>query len=403
MQMDLNREILGDLINKINSKNISILIGPRQVGKTTLLKLIQKCAEQQALKTYFFDFEDPRVLAEFNKDPKDVFQMLIDLQADVLFFDEFHYVENISKIFKAIYDSPHRQTIFASGSSALEIHKHLKESMAGRKFSYNIYPLSFTEAQSVIEFDDYLIWGGMPAITKTQSDKDRLQVLSEILSSYVNKDIKSLIKEENITAFNHLLKLLAFNQGQIQEISSLATEVRLDTKTLERYLEILEQTFILYKLNSYAKNLSNELKKSKKYYLYDNGIRNLLVSDFEKIKDRQDKGLLYEAYVLNYLRSKILPNMELRFWRTKDQKEIDFVLLKNQKPYLFEVKSHLTKIDFPNHISNFIKHYPETKMAFVINEERESIINLQGVDLHFIRIRDLEENAIIKSILQTVA
>jgi predicted AAA+ superfamily ATPase len=400
--MHIRRHIFRELAAQIGTGKISILMGARQVGKTTLLKQLEKFAEKQNLKTKFFDFEDPRILAEFNKSHKEIFDYLLSLRVDVLFFDEFHYVDNISKIFKALYDHPTKIDIFASGSSTLEMHKHLEESMAGRKYSYKIFPFNFSESCSRLKFEDYLIWGGLPAVVLAKSDKKRLANLDEILTTYVNKDIKSLVKEENISAFNHLIKLLAFNQNQIQDYSSLAGDIRVDIRTVERYIEILAGTYVLYKLDSFSGNLSNELKKSKKFYFYDNGIRNLLINNLGAIMARDDKGCLYESYVFNYLKSQLLANMELRFWRTKDKKEIDFVLLKNQKPYLIEVKSKLNRASTPKHIDNFIKHYPETRAAFVVNENIEDVLINRGKEIHFIKLENLEKHKLLNQILGSV-
>ena len=400
--MYTSRDIFKELEEQITAGKVSILMGPRQVGKTTLLKELESCAKKRNLKTVFFDFEDPRTLANFNKDPEEIFQDLLDLDADVLFFDEFHYVENISKIFKAIYDNPKPIDIFASGSSALEMHKHLEESMAGRKYSYSIYPFNFNESKSHFCFDEFIVWGGLPSVVIEKKEEQKLQNLNEILSTYVNKDVKALVKEENMAAFNHLITLLAFNQNQIQDYNSLSREVKIDVRTVERYISILTGTYVLHKLDSYASNLSNELKKSKKFYLYDNGIRNLLVNNLEALNEHCDKGLLYESYVFNYLNSKILANMELRFWRTKDQKEIDFILLKNQKPYLIEVKSKLEKAVVPKHIDNFIKYYPSTKVSFVINENIEDILECRAKEVHFVKISKLEEHKLLNQIISSV-
>lgn len=400
--MYLRRNIFQELESQIGMGRISILMGTRQVGKTTLLKELELSAEKKKIKSKFFDFEDPRILAEFNKDHQEIFQYLMDLDVDILFFDEFHYVENISKIFKAIYDSPKQIDIFASGSSALEMHKHLEESMAGRKYSYKVFPFNYSESNSMMRFDDFLVWGGLPSVVIERNESKRLANLDEILSTYINKDIKSLVKEENVAAFNHLIKLLAYSQNQIQDYNSLARELRVDIRTVERYISILAGTYVLFKLDSYSANLSNELKKSKKFYFYDSGIRNLLVNNLEELNERNDKGLLYESYVFNYINSQLLANMELRFWRTKDQKEIDFILLKNQKPYLIEVKSKLDRAIIPKHMDNFIKHYPETRMGFVVNENIEDVQVCRGKEIHFIRLENLESNKILNQILSSV-
>ena len=402
--MVLKREIFAKLVKNLDQEKITILLGARQVGKTTLLKEIEKKAKKQGYKTKFFNLENPDQIAEFNKSEREIFQFLTKEKNTILFFDEFQYIKNISKVFKAIYDEGLNIKIFASGSSSLEIHKHLKESLAGRKLSYIIYPLSFNEIKTKVGFDEYVQYGGLPGLLHETTNEDKLKLLNNILETYVLKDVKSLIKEENISAFNNLLKLLASYQKQIVDMSSLSREISLTVPSVAKYLDILNQTYIIYPLNSFSKNLSNELKKSKKYFFYDNGIRNLLVKDFSALKSRKDKSSLYEAYVFNYLNSQILPNMELRFWRTKDKKpkEIDFILLKNQTPYPIELKSKIKAGEIPQHLISFFKAYPETEEAFVINENHDMIIDFEGKSIHFISYEKLEENEYLKEILLTV-
>lgn len=164
--------------------------------------------------------------------------------AEILLLDEFHYLKNASHFFKAVFDSGAAVKIFASGSSSLEIHKHLKESLAG--------------------------------LLAKRDSQERQTYLHDLLETYILKDIKALIKDENIKAFNHLIYLLADSRGAVVSVANLAREVGLTARTIEKYLTILEQTYVCYPVPSFSTNLANELKKSKKYYLYDIGIRNAM-------------------------------------------------------------------------------------------------------------------------------
>lgn len=293
---------------------------------------------------------------------------------EIVFIDEFQYVRNISKILKAIFDSKKKIKIICSGSSSLEIHKHLKESLAGRRFLYRIYPLEYTEIREsspFFKFEDYLRFGGMPGLTHTDSQGRKQQILNELVGSYILKDIKSLIKEENIRAFNHLLYLLAQNQGSTISVHSLSLDVGLSSKAINRYFDILEQTYVNYRIYSYSKNLGNELKKSCKTYLYDLGIRNMLLKDFSAIANRPDKGVILESFVFLKLQAMLLPNMEIKFWRTKDGGEVDFILLKDRIPIPIEVKGKMAVLQIPSGLKRFLNRYPEVKLAYIINEQIE--------------------------------
>lgn len=369
----IKRSILNKLQQELTQPEILILLGPRQVGKTTLLRMLENYAGQEGLKAVFFDLEQPQVLADFNRSDKEIGQLICQ-SGEVVFIDEFQYVRNISKILKAIFDSKKRVKIICSGSSSLEIHSHLKESLAGRRFLYRIFPLEYTEIKNNnpdFTFEDYLRFGGMPGLTHTDSPERKQQILNELLGSYILKDVKSLVKEENIRAFNHLLYLLAENQGSTISVHSLSREVGLSSKAINRYLDILEQTYVNYRIYSYSKKLGNELKKSCKTYLYDLGVRNMLLKDFSDIANRPDKGVILESFVFLKLQAMLSPNMEIKFWRTKDGEEVDFIILKDRKPIPIEVKSKITSPEIPSGLKRFLNRYPTVELAYIINEQIE--------------------------------
>lgn len=394
----INRNILNKLQQELTQPEILILLGPRQVGKTTLLRMLEAYAGQKGYKTAFFDLEQPRVLAEFNRSDKEIAQMISE-SGSVIFIDEFQYVRNIFKMFKAIFDSEKKIKIVCSGSSSLEIHRHLKESLAGRKFLYRVFPLEYTEIKNeypAFRFEDYLRFGGMPGLMHTDSAERKQQILNELLGSYILKDIKSLVKEENIRAFDHLLYLLAEKQGSMISVHSLGGEVGLSSKALSRYLDILEETYVNYRIYSYSQNLGNELKKSCKTYLYDLGVRNILLKDFSLVDARPDKGIILETFVFLKLRAMLSPNMEIKFWRTKDGEEVDFVLLKNRKPIPIEVKSKIIFPDIPSGLKRFFNRYPLVKSAYVINEQVEKDAEYDGRKIHFLTFEKFSTDFRIK-------
>lgn len=381
----INRFILNRLQDELTRPEILILLGPRQVGKTTLLKMLQNYAQGKGFLTAFFDLEQPEILADFNRPDKEIIQKIAG-SGKVIFIDEFQYVANISKIFKAIFDSGERIKIVCSGSSSLEIHKHLKESLAGRRFLYRIYPLSYDELKAGMKgyaLEDYLRFGGMPGLTQTGSAERKQQILSELLGSYILKDVKSLIKEENIRAFNHLLYLLAENQGATISANSLANEVGMSPKAVNHYLDILEQTYVNSRIYSYSRNLGNELKKSCKTYLYDLGIRNVLLKDFSG-PDRKDYGTILESFVFLRLQTMLQPNIEIKFWRTKDGGEVDFILLKDRKPVPIEVKTRVERSEVPAGLKRFLARYPAVPLAYVINGAVNEQISFGKCRIHYL-------------------
>jgi predicted AAA+ superfamily ATPase len=209
----------------------------------------------------------------------------------------------------------------------------------------------------------------MPGLTHSSLPEDKIGILDNIVSTYLTKDIKALIQEENVRAFNSLLYLLAQNQGSMVSHSSLARETGLSEPTVLRHLEIMAQTYVCFPVTSFSQNLANELKKSKKYYLFDLGIRNGLLKDFRLPEAREDKGALYESFVLLQIVQQLKPNMEVRFWRTKKGDEVDFILIKNRVPVPVEVKSGLTDFSIPKGMRLFMKNYPKAPFGIVFSEE----------------------------------
>jgi hypothetical protein len=405
--MNILRAAFAGLMKEIGRPEVSILLGPRQVGKTFLLRELQKHARKMRLRTRYHDLELPSDLLAFNKTDAEIFQMLTE-DVDVMFIDEFHYMKNASKIFKAVFDSRRKVKIFASGSSSIEMHKHIKESLAGRRLTTDIYPFSFDEScqkgrkgWTAKLFEDYVTYGGLPGLLHAPDATSKIRMLNEILATYIQKDVKGLIREENIRAFNNLIYLLAENQGSLISENSLAREIGLTAATINRHLSILGNTYVCHAVHSYSRNLGNELKKSKKIYFYDLGIRNALLKDFGEISRRSDKGPIYESFVFLQLAFGLKPNMEIRFWRNKAGHEVDFVLLTNRKPFPIEVKSLLPGRDIPPAMKIFLTNYPETTGGLIFSENQDGEAKFLGKTIRFVPLSKSSEA--IRTLLSTPA
>jgi uncharacterized protein len=393
--MEVNRNIYKGLAAEFSRPEISILLGSRQVGKTFLLKKLAFEARKRGLKVRYYNLEIPNDLMEFNRDDMALFEFMTQ-DVDVLFIDEFHYLKNASHLFKAIYDSDKDVKIFASGSSSIEIHKHLKESLAGRRLVSYIYPLEFNEYQQLPTPSDqlinnYLLFGGLPGLIHISDHNEKIRMLGELYATYIQKDIKSLLKEENIRAFNMLLYLLATYQGSLISVNNIASEIGLTARTVEKYITLLEQTFVIYSIGSYSRNIANELKKSRKMYFYDLGIRNSILKNFATVPNRPDTGSITETFVLLQIIPSLRINMELKFWRDKAKNEIDFVLLRDNKPIIIEVKTNLNLAYVPKAFSIFMAHYPETEFGIVCSLNFEGELVHDGKTIYFIKLENLME------------
>ncbi len=382
--MLIKRSIYNNLEKNLFERNILILLGARQVGKSTLMEQLRLAARERGHSAVFYNLELSSDLEKFAGNAKEIFALLTS-GPEFIFIDEFHYLENASKIFKSVFDSKKKVKIVASGSSSLEIHKHLKESLAGRFRKATIFPLSWEESRQIPAFklEDYLQWGGMPGLMHLETAEEKIELLENIVSTYLTKDIKALIQEENVRAFNSLLYLLAQNQGSLITHSGLSREIGLSEPTLVRHLEIMSQTYVCFPLLSYSQNLANELKKSRKYYLFDLGIRNQLLKDFRAPQDRDDKGVVYESFVLQQIIPQLKPNMEIRFWRTKKGEEVDFIIVKNRVPVPIEAKSSLKDFLIPGGMRHFLKKYPKAPFGIVFSEELEGESTFEGRKVYF--------------------
>lgn len=395
--LKFKRKLQNKLVDELKNLKLTVIFGPRQVGKSHLLNLI---AEKQKSKFSYYDLEQPDQLALFAGDDKHVHETLL-ASKKTIFIDEFHYLKNAGKAFKAIVDLGKRDSkkakkIFASGSSAIEMHKHIKESMAGRINSFRLQPLVLEEYLSTdladLSINEYFVYGGLPELYQ-YSGEDRDSYLKGILETYIQRDIKSLIKEQNISSFNKLLIMLAQYQGQVVAVNNLANDLTVSAQTVQSYIDILEQTYTLYTLKSFSTNLSNELKKSKKYYLYDLGIRSALLKNFTRLDKRDDVGSILETYVYHYLFFLAnSANTDIFFWRTTKGDEVDFVWQKNQTIIPIEVKKKFETKSLPKSLEAFLRAYPKVKDVVILFNESKSfdeytVLENKGRRVHLIDIK----------------
>ena len=367
-------------------------MGTRQVGKSWLMRKLYRTCLERGVEASYFDLEDPYTLRNFNADDGSIVELL-KRAGRVAFIDEFQYAKNATRIFKALYDAGEDPKLFVSGSSSVEMHRHLKESLAGRFRLTMVTPLEYRTEYSAIpgaSFPEYLRFGGLPGLASLESDGEKMQTLRDILQAYILKDVRGLLREENIRAFNALIYLLAENQGSVTTVASLAREVRLSEPTIRAHLDILDQTYVAFSLDSYATSLGNELKKSKKYYLYDLGMRNAILRDFSAVEKRPDKGAIVESFVFLALKRRLEANMELRFWRNKQGEEVDFVLVRDRVPIPIEVKYKLETPEVPSGVKAFLRAYPKVGSAFVFSMDFQADMEWEGRKVFFKPFSEVE-------------
>lgn len=323
-----------------------ILIGPRQVGKTTLLKTLTK-----GKNVLWLDADDSTVRNALDNPNEAMLRVLIG-ERTTLVIDEAQRIDNIGLAVKILVDQFEGLQIYVSGSSAFEISNKLNEPLTGRKWELQLFPFSFSELtanngylEEISLLPHRLIFGTYPEVVNhANTAKQRIQALA---NSYLYKDVFAIDEIKKSEKFQVLLKSLAFQIGQQVSNNELARQCGLDVGTVERYIHVLEKAFVIFRVPSFQRNLRNELKKSKKIYFIDNGIRNAVIEMWQPIDSRTDKGALWENFLMSERWKKHhyeQSNTKMYFWRTTAQQEIDLIEEENGVLRAYEFKYSPTKV-----------------------------------------------------------
>lgn len=338
----IKRSILPDMLSMVFKQKAIIVLGPRQSGKTTLLKEVQK---ELNMKTTFLNCDDAKDMLFFEN--QSITSMKANVgQSKLLIIDEAQRVENIGLSIKLLVDNLPDIQVIASGSSSFELANSIKEPLTGRKYEYHLYPISFSEMtdyNSVWEeqkmLSHRLVYGMYPEIITHQGEEDRL--LTNLAGSYLYKDIFSFQDLRKPELLDKLIRALALQIGSEVSYTELAQLTNSDHNTIQRYIQLLENAYIIFRLPNYSNNQRNEIKRSRKIYFYDNGIRNALLNDFRPIELRDDIGKIWENYCVSErvkLLSNNLINRNFYFWRNIHQSEVDYIEIYEDKMNAFEFK-----------------------------------------------------------------
>ena len=376
----IERIILDKIKDQCFKNKVIILLGARQVGKTTLLKDL---VQSMQVKTLWLNTDEADIYNELSAANTSTHLLqLIGTKTQLVIIDEAQRVADIGLKLKLLHDNKPELQIIATGSSAFDLLNRTNEPLTGRKRTFYLYPITYAELinhSNALEakrtLEARLIYGSYPEVISNPGNEK--EVLVEIAQSYLYKDILQL---EGIRKSSHLQKLLqalAFQVGSEVNYHELSKTVgNINSATVEKYLDLLEKTYVIYKLPALSRNLRNEIKKGKKYYFYDNGIRNVLISNYAPINLRLDKGALWENFLLserlktNHYQSN-KPNTF--FWRTHDQAEIDYIEEQDGLLNAFELKWSKTKTKFPN---SFLNAYPNHRTVQIHRANFESFIGV---------------------------
>lgn len=337
----IRRVLEKDVVSRIATGKAIIITGARQTGKTTLLSGLLKEREG----TLWLDADEPDVRALFENPTSDRLKAVF-AGKKILIIDEAQRIENIGMRLKLITDHLKDIQLVATGSSSFELSNKINEPLTGRKWEFQLFPISFEEMvnhTSLLEeirlMPHRLIFGYYPEIvTNAGSEKD---ILKQLTDSYLYKDILMWERINKPDKLVRLLQSLALQIGNEVSYNELANNLGIDNQTVEKYIQLLEQTFVIFRLGAFSRNLRKELKRSRKIYFYDNGIRNSLIANFSPPELRGDTGALWENFFISE-RIKFLKNNNIwantYFWRTQDQQEIDFIEERDGMLHALEIK-----------------------------------------------------------------
>jgi predicted AAA+ superfamily ATPase len=338
----IKRHVTDVISTRFFSGKTIILLGARQVGKTTLLKQIAESLKNEVIWLNGDNPEDRLLLSQINGSrAKQIFP-----RGSIVFIDEAQRIENSGLTLKIIHDNCEGIQMVVTGSSSFELTDKIRESMTGRKWSYKLYPISFSELLKHTNYfevtrtlESRLLYGSYPEVINNSGNERG--VLLELMSDYLYKDVFTLKDVRKPEAIENLLKALAFQIGSQVSYRELSQLVKIDKITIERYINLLEEAFIIFRLGSFSRNQRNELKFSKKIFFVDVGIRNALINQFSPLDLRNDVGGLWENYLISERRKKIEYESLYRntyFWRTNRQQEIDYIEEYDGKLHAYEFK-----------------------------------------------------------------
>ncbi|MFW6302705.1 MAG: ATP-binding protein, partial [Bacteroidales bacterium] len=325
-----NRFIKSWFDQNLQNDKVLILYGPRQAGKTSF---IQKYFNEIDEANYF-NCEKPEVQEILESRKIQEIKMLFG-ERRIIVLDEAQNIEDIGKVLKLLYDEPEVQyKLIVTGSSSFELSGRIQEALTGRNLKRFMLPLSWSEIMLKKDWlwwlenaDTLLLYGSYPGLIDVPFSEKKL-LLQHLAGDYLFKDILKFDRIRHSEVLKKLLKSLAWQVGSLVSINELAQQTGMSQPTVHKYLDLLEKSFVIFNLGAFSKNLRNELRKSKKYYFWDNGILNAVINDFSPPGQRKDKGALWENYCISE-RKKLLaltnPGIESYFWRTYDGAEVDYI------------------------------------------------------------------------------
>ncbi len=395
----IKRNLYDKIKKHLNAREISVIIGPRQTGKTTIMKALKDELEKRGEKTLFFNLDWESDNLHFDSQEKLLNKIKLEIgnKRGYVFIDEVQRKENAGIFLKGIYDKDFSYKFIVSGSGSIELKDKIHESLIGRKRLFTLLPVTFKEfvnfktnyrfekrehkfleierIKSEALLNEYLAFGGYPRVVTEDLISNKLMLLEEIFKSYIERDIVYLLKVDRPDSFSQLIKILSAQIGRLLNYSEIASNVGISVPTLKKYLWFAEKTFIVKTIAPFYKNLKKEIIKARNIYFYDTGMRNFAIGNNSINNNHSELGFLFQNFVGNLIEENLIGTSgSINFWRTTDKAEVDFVVNVSNEKFPVEVKftkyntdkTFGGKLSIPRSLRSFIEKYSPIK-AYIVN------------------------------------
>jgi len=411
----VKRRVLDEIRLHLEKPEITVITGPRQCGKTTIMKILEKELNARGEKTLFMNLDVEEDMAHFSSQNDLLRKIELEIGSEgYVFIDEIQRKENAGRFLKGIYDMNRPYKFIVSGSGSIELKEDLQESLAGRKRIFEVSTISFEEfvnyktdyryedrlghffeiekSKTHSLLQEYLNFGGYPRVILEQKSKEKRETIGEIYQSYIERDITYLLRLARPEQFSLLVKVLSLLSGKIVNLSDLSSEAGISTTTVKQYLWYLEKTYIVDTISPFSTNPTKELTKAPICYFKDIGLRNYAAGEFGNVNDY---GFVFQNFI--YLQLYELAkryDFSIHFWRTKDKTEVDFVLQKGRQIIPIEVKyKNINTFEITRAMRSLIERY-SPKAAAVINissSYEQSITNTKVSLIPFYKLKEFVE------------
>jgi predicted AAA+ superfamily ATPase len=410
----IKRKLFPELVDHLPQKEMSLIIGPRQAGKTTLMEMLKADLDIRGERTLFLNLDVEWDRPHFKSQAALVNKIELELgrERGYVFIDEIQRKDDAGLFLKGLYDLKLPYKFIMSGSGSLELKQKIHESLIGRKRQFELSTVTFeefinhrTDYRYEAKLDDFLAiekgraqqllseymqFGGYPRIVMAAEQREKLRLIDEIYRSTLEKDIAYLLKLDKPDVFSALIKILASQVGQLMNYTELASTLNVSFATVKNYLWYAQNIFLVELITPYARNVRKEISKSPVPYFWDLGLRNFSLGLFGHLESPMESGFVFKNLVFLLLREKLrFKAAKIHYWRTKDKAEVDFVIEAGKKLIPVEVKhKHLKQDKVPKSLRSFIERY-QPEQAWIVNLDLRKTLKINKTMLLFLPFQDV--------------